>query len=83
VLEVSPVLASKPFEKFTFELLAAFAHLEDMHIITLEQLLFLAKVDRLSITFKFREPPGDVIKEGDSIKFTTKGFQHVLEDKIG
>jgi hypothetical protein len=83
VLEVSPVLASKPFEKFTFELLAAFAHLEDMHIITLEQLLFLAKVDRLSITFKFREPPGDVIQEGDSIKFTTKGFQHVLEDKIG
>jgi hypothetical protein len=50
-----------------------------MHIITLEQLLFLAKVGRLKITFKFRESPGEVIQEGANIKFTKEGFEHILE----
>jgi hypothetical protein len=42
ILKVSPILKDHPFKNFTFELLAAFGHVEDMHIITLEQLLYLS-----------------------------------------
>ena len=70
ILNVSPVLASEPFKNFTFEMLAAFQHIEDMHIITFEQLLFLAEKGRLKLTLKFREDPKGRVQEGGNISFT-------------
>ena len=57
VVKLSPILETEPFKNFTFEMLAAFQHIEDMHIITFEQLLFLAERGRLKLTLKFREDP--------------------------
>ena len=54
ILELSPILKSNPFKDFAFEMLAACRHVEDMHIITLEQLLYLAEKGRLKISFKFK-----------------------------
>jgi len=53
-----------------------------MHVITLEQLLYLAQVGRLKITFKFREDPSDKIREGGNIAFTKSGFQDLIEGSI-
>ena len=57
VLETSPILSENPFKNFTFEMLAAFQHVEDMHLITCEQMNYLAEKGRMNITFKFREDP--------------------------
>ncbi|MCF6336006.1 MAG: hypothetical protein L3J12_09715 [Spirochaetales bacterium] len=78
ILDLSPILASNPFKDFTFEMLAAFAHLEDMHVITLEQLLFLADKGRLKISFKFKEDPQGKVQEGPNISFTKQRFQNIL-----
>ena len=42
VLKLSPVLANKPFDQFTFEMLAAFNSIDDIHEITLQQLVYLS-----------------------------------------
>ena len=57
ILSLSPILKNSPFKNFTFEMLAAFQHIEDMHVITLEQMTFLAETGRMKTTFKFREDP--------------------------
>ena len=53
-----------------------------MHVITLEQLLYLAQVGRLKIIFKFREDPLENIREGGNIAFTKSGFQDLIEGSI-
>ena len=50
-----------PFGTWTFEMLAAFGHVEDMHAATLEQLQYLAEKGRLKITFKFKEDPHGLV----------------------
>ena len=54
ILELSPILKDDPFKDFTFELLAAFRHFQDIHVITLEQLLYLAEKGRLKVTLKLK-----------------------------
>ena len=71
-----------PFGTWTFEMLAAFGHVEDMHAATLEQLQYLAEKGRLKITFKFKEDPHGLVEEGRNVTFTTSGFQNLLEEKI-
>ena len=83
ILELSPILKNSPFKDFTFELMAAFAYLDDMHVITLEQLLYLAEKGRLKITFKFREDVHGRVTEGPNIEFTKTSFQNILFDKMG
>ena len=70
ILEISPILNTNPFKEFTFEMLAAFQHIEDMHVITFEQMLYLAEKGRLNITFKFREDPQGKVQQGGNITFT-------------
>jgi NAD(P)H-flavin reductase len=82
ILGLSPVLGTDPFRPFTFELLAAFQHVDDVHLITLEQLLFLAEVGRLKITFKFKTSPQGKVAEGGNVAFTEKGFHTLLEEKL-
>ena len=82
ILRISPVLNTNPFKNFSFEMLAAFGHLEDMHIITREQLLFLAEKGRLNITFKFKEDTQGKITEGANLRFTNSGFQNILAEKM-
>jgi hypothetical protein len=82
ILSVSPILATDPFKNFSFEMLAAFAHIDDMHLITLEQMLFLAERGRMKLTLKFREDPQGKVQASGNISFTTSGFQHILEDKM-
>lgn len=70
VLEASPILSENPFKNFTFEMLAAFQHVEDMHMITCEQMIYLAEKGRMNITFKFREDPHERVQQGGNITFT-------------
>ena len=83
ILSLSPILKNSPFKNFTFEMLAAFQHIEDMHVITLEQMTFQAETGRMKTTFKFREDPEGKVREGENIKFTKENFQNILEEKIG
>ena len=82
ILRLSPVLKDSPFKQWSFEMLAAFGHVEDMHMASLEQLLYLAEKGRMKITFKFREDPSDKIREGGNIAFTKSGFQDLIEGSI-
>jgi NAD(P)H-flavin reductase len=63
-------------------MLAACRHVEDMHIITLEQILYLAEKGRLKITFKFRESPHRRVREGQNISLTSDSFQKLLDDRL-
>ena len=83
ILNVSPILQTNPFKDFTFEMLAAFQHIEDMHVITLEQMIFLAETGRMKITFKFREDPQGKVQESANIKFIRENFESVLAEKVG
>ena len=82
ILRLSPVLKDSPFKKWSFEMLAAFGHVEDMHMASLEQLLYLAEKGRMKITFKFKEDPHGVVEEGRNIDFTSTGFHNLLEQKM-
>ena len=61
ILTLSPILKEKPFEKWSFEMLAAFGHVEDIHAATLEQLQYLTEKGRMKITFKFKEDPHGLV----------------------
>lgn len=82
ILKLSPILKEQPFKPWTFEMLAAFGYIEDIHVATLEQLLYLAEKGRLKITFKFKNNPGSRVQEGKHIGFTTEGFQNLLKEKV-
>lgn len=82
VLELSPVLSSNPFSKFQFEVLAAFNHAEDIHPVTLEQLLFLAEAGRVNLIFKFKEDTQGRVKEGRNVSLTSQSFQSILEQRL-
>ena len=63
-------------------MLAAFQHVEDMHIVTLEQLNYLAEKGRLNLTLKFREDPHGMIQAGNNLSFTKQNFQDILSEKM-
>ena len=50
----NPVLRDSPFGHFRFRMLAAFNCIEDIHKITLQQLLFLAEKGRMKITLRVK-----------------------------
>ena len=54
IVELSPILARSPFEKYSFEMLAAFSSIDDIHEITLQQLLFLSEKGRIKLTLKIK-----------------------------
>ena len=54
IVALSPILESDPFKNFTFEMLAAFQHIEDMHPITFDQLMYLTEKGRIKLTMKLR-----------------------------
>lgn len=74
VLALSPVLADNPFAQFSFEALAAFAHLEDMHPITLGQLLFLAEAGRMALTLRLKEDLNGQVEEGLNVRISKTDF---------
>lgn len=82
VLALSPVLASSPFAQFRFEALAAFAHLEDMHPITLAQLLFLAEAGRIALTLRLKEDPSGRVREGPNLRLSRTGFEQLLAERL-
>ena len=82
VLETSPILSENPFKNFTFEMLAAFQSVEDMHVITCEQMNYLAEKGRMNITFKFKEDPQGRVQQGGNITFTKENFQNILEERL-
>ena len=80
ILELSPVLKDDPFKDFTFELIAAFRHFQDIHVITLEQLLYLAEKGRLKVTLKLK---GDLegVPENHSMGETNESFEKLVVKK--
>lgn len=55
VYGLCPVLSTSPFSGFSFHLLAAFNSLDDIHPITLRQIVFLVSKGRLIFQLKLRE----------------------------
>ena len=82
VIDKNPILKSNPFGSFTFQMLAAFNNLKDIHEITLQQLLFLAQKARLKITFKMKENSCGTIAESANIKFSEKGFEDIIAHEL-
>jgi len=54
IVELNPILDKSPFEKYSFEMLAAFNSIDDIHEITLQQLLFLSLKGRIKLTLKIK-----------------------------
>jgi len=54
IVELNPILGKSPFEKYSFEMLAAFNSIDDIHEITLQQLLFLSLKGRIKLTLKIK-----------------------------
>jgi hypothetical protein len=69
VLNLSPLLKDKPFERFTFELFLALSHIDDLHFVTFDQLLFLAERKRIKVTFRLKDK-ANRSTESENIKFT-------------
>jgi NAD(P)H-flavin reductase len=63
--------------------LAAFSRVEELHEITLQQLLYLSERGRVKVTFRFREDPRTAIKGGRNIQFAARSFEEILAAEIG
>lgn len=60
---MSPILVNNPFNSFKFELMAAFQSLEDIHPITLQQILSLSRYsDKFKLTLKLRNKESLYVK---------------------
>lgn len=56
---ISPVLSEPFLEKTTFHLIASFNSIEDIHKLTLLQLIYLNKGKRLRVTMKLSQSIGE------------------------
>jgi hypothetical protein len=74
VHDLSPVLASDPFKPFTFQLIAAFESLDDLHPITLRQIAFLSKRGRLKLTLKIKDCSGGGLRELYNVRVISTPF---------
>ena len=51
IAQTNPILASKPFESFSFDFLGSFNFLSDIHPITLAQISYLQRASRGAFSF--------------------------------
>lgn len=79
ILQTSPILRGRPFENFSFLLLGAFNFLEDIHPVTLHQILFLSTDENKFVTIlNMKDSSAKVQLNGTKISFSNSRFEELL-----
>jgi ferredoxin-NADP reductase len=81
IVTITPLLKSRPFAAFSFELIAAFNSLDDVHPITFRQLQFLTVNSQFKLTIKLRDGSSPRVNELKEATYTNDGFEKLLEKR--
>ena len=78
-MDISPILADAFLEKTTFHLIASFNSIEDIHKLTLLQLIYLSKGKRMRVTMKLGQSVGDEMEKQTGFTFVRERCEKTVE----